>query len=89
MIPCALYSAVAWLLQVYVFLLLIYALVSWVPSIRGRWTDYVAMVVEPVLTPVRRIIPPVGGLDLSFLIVLIVIQIVARQASAQAAYCLY
>ena len=30
------------------------------------------MLVEPVLMPVRRIIPPMGGLDLSFLVVIIV-----------------
>jgi YggT family protein len=61
--------------------MLAYALVSWVPSLRGRWSDYVAMLVEPVLTPVRRIIPPMGGLDLSFLVVIIVIQFVARTSS--------
>ncbi len=76
MIPCQLYAIVAWLLNVYVFIMLAYALVSWVPSLRGRWTDYVAMMVEPVLTPVRRIIPPLGGLDISFLIVILVIQFV-------------
>jgi YggT family protein len=58
-----------------------------VPSIRGRWTDYVAMLVEPVLTPVRRIIPPMGGLDISFLIVILVIGYVARLAQAQAYAC--
>ena len=31
---------------------------------------------EPVLTPVRRIIPPAGMFDLSFLVVLIAIEIV-------------
>ncbi len=76
MIPCQLYAVVAWLLNVYVFVMLAYALVSWVPSLRGRWTDYVAMLVEPVLTPVRRIIPPLGGLDISFLIVILAIQFV-------------
>jgi YggT family protein len=76
MIPCQLYSVVAWLLNVYVFIMLAYALVSWVPSLRGKWTDYVAMLVEPVLTPVRRIIPPLGGLDISFLIVILAIQFV-------------
>lgn len=76
MIPCQLYAVVAWLLNLYVFIMLAYALVSWVPSLRGKWTDYVAMLVEPVLTPVRRIIPPLGGLDISFLIVILAIQFV-------------
>ncbi|MBC5829759.1 MAG: YggT family protein [Candidatus Eremiobacteraeota bacterium] len=55
--------------------MIVYAVLSWVPSLRGRWSDYVAMLVEPVLAPVRRIIPPVGGLDLSFLVVLILLQV--------------
>jgi YggT family protein len=87
MIPCGLYDVVAKLLNLYVLVLLVYALVSWVPSIRGKWTDYVAMLVEPVLSPLRRIIPPIGGLDISFLVVNLVIGYVARLAQAQAYAC--
>ena len=87
MIPCELYAIVAWLLNLYIIIMLVYALVSWVPSLRGRWTDYVAMLVEPVLAPVRRIIPPLGGLDISFLVVIIVIQLVVRLAQTTA--CAY
>ncbi|MGA2392755.1 MAG: YggT family protein [Candidatus Lustribacter sp.] len=87
MIPCELYAIVAWLLNLYIIIMLVYALVSWVPSLRGRWTDYVAMLVEPVLAPVRRIIPPMGGLDISFLVVIIVIQLVVRLAQTSA--CAY
>jgi len=63
-----------------------YALVSWIPSIRGRWSEYVARIVEPVLIPVRRVIPPLGGLDLSFLLVILLIGYVMR--SLPPAYCL-
>jgi YggT family protein len=89
MIPCGLYTLVAQLLNVYVVVLLVYALVSWVPSIRGRWTDYVAMLVEPVLAPVRRVVPPIGGLDISFLIVILVLQFVVRLAQQQAYSCAF
>ena len=84
---CSLYTVVAWLLNAYVLVMLVYALVSWVPSLRGKWTDYVAMLVEPVLTPVRRIIPPLGGLDISFLIVIIALQFVVRLAQSNALTC--
>jgi YggT family protein len=84
MIPCALYDIVAKVLNVYILIMLAYALVSWVPSIRGKWTEYVAMLVEPVLAPVRRVIPPIGGLDLSFLVVILVIQFVIRLAQTTA-----
>jgi YggT family protein len=76
MIPCQVYSIVEYFLNAYLLLMLVYALVSWVPSIRGRWSDIVARLVEPVLIPVRRIIPPLGGFDLSFLVVILIIQYV-------------
>ena len=73
---CAIWLVVFWVFRIYLLLMLAYAVVSWVPSLRGRWSDYLAMLVEPVLVPVRRVIPPMGGLDLSFLVVVIVLQLV-------------
>ncbi len=73
---CSIWQAVALIFKVYMAIMLIYAVLSWVPSLRGRWTEYIARLVEPVLIPVRRVIPPLGGLDLSFLVVLIVLQVV-------------
>lgn len=61
------------MLKLYWVIMLVYAVISWIPSLRGRWTDYVAMLVEPVLVPLRRIIPPLGGLDVSFLIVILLV----------------
>ncbi len=75
------------LLEIYILLMIVYALASWLPSIRGRWLDYVAMAVEPVLIPVRRVIPPIAGLDLSFLIVILAIQWLAAVIVPRA--CLY
>ena len=31
---------------------------------------------EPVLNPLRKVIPPVGGLDLTFLVLLLLIQFI-------------
>jgi YggT family protein len=84
---CELYLIVGKLLQFYGLTMLVYALISWVPSLRGKWTDYVAMLVEPVLTPVRRIIPPMGGLDISFIVVILAIQLIANQALTTASRC--
>ena len=76
---CGLWVVVENIFKLYLLVLIVYAVLSWVPSLRGRWSDYVAMVVEPVLLPVRRIIPPLGGLDLSFLVVFIVLTAVLNQ----------
>ncbi len=71
---CELGIGVSHVIQIYLVIMLVYAVASWIPDMRGRWTDYVAMLVEPLLAPVRRLVPPVGGLDLAFIIVVILLQ---------------
>ncbi len=76
---CDVARALGYAVNIYTFLLLIYAVVSWVPDLRrGRWVYYLASVIEPVLIPIRRIIPPLGGLDLAFLVLLLVLQLLVR-----------
>lgn len=72
---CEFLPALSTVIWIYTIIMIAYAVVSWIPDIRGRWTDYLAMLVEPVLAPVRRIIPSVGGLDLSFLVVIILLNV--------------
>ncbi|MBV8244683.1 MAG: YggT family protein [Candidatus Eremiobacteraeota bacterium] len=86
--PAVCYLAVLarYALEVYWVAMLLYAVVSWIPSMRGRWSDYLAMVIEPVLLPVRRVIPPIGGFDLAFLVVLILVQVLARAIVPTACY---
>jgi YggT family protein len=73
---CAIWQLVDYVFKAYLLVMILYAVVSWVPSLRGRWSDYLAMLVEPVLAPVRSVIPPLGGLDLSFLVVILILQLV-------------
>jgi YggT family protein len=71
-----LYGAV----HLYTILLLVYAVVSWFPDLRrGRWVYYLASVIEPVLNPIRRVIPPIGGLDVAFLVLLLILQLVVAR----------
>jgi YggT family protein len=77
---CGIANVLYYAVYAYTAVLLIYAIVSWFPNLRGRWTNVLAALVEPVLIPIRRIIPPVGGLDLAFLIVLLVLQLLVRPA---------
>jgi len=65
--------------NIYTILLIVYAVISWVPDLRrGRWVYYLASLIEPVLNPIRRIIPPMGGLDVAFLVLLLVLQLLVR-----------
>jgi YggT family protein len=62
-------------LQFYTVCMLIYAVLSWfAQDVRNPALTLLARLCEPVLRPVRRIVPPLGGLDLSALIVLIALQ---------------
>ena len=88
MIPCQLYSIVGGILQIYFWVLLVYALASWIPSIRGQWTVIVSRLVEPVLQPVRRIVPPLAGFDLAFIIVIFLDQMLSQWFRQQGYACL-
>jgi YggT family protein len=62
-------------LRMYMFAVLIYALMSFVnPGTYNPLTSVLASISEPLLRPVRRIIPPIAGLDLSPLFVIIGLQ---------------
>jgi YggT family protein len=81
---CYFAGALTYVVNIYTLLLLVYAVVSWFPDLRrGRWVYYLASLIEPVLLPIRRIIPPVGGLDIAFLILLLVLQLLVRPAVGQ------
>jgi YggT family protein len=72
---CQIDLAIVLIARGYSVLLIIYAVLSWLPDLRGPWVRYIAMFIEPILTPLRRIIPPLGGLDLSFLVLLLVLNL--------------
>lgn len=68
-------SLVATTLQFYTFALLLYVLLSWVaPGTYSPAAALLSSLCEPLLRPVRRLIPPLGGIDLSALFVIIGLQ---------------
>jgi len=76
-----LFGVVEMLLQLYSYVIIAAALISWVsPDPRNPIVMFLRQVTEPVLGPVRRMLPPwkTGGLDISPVIVLIGIQVVER-----------
>jgi len=69
-------SLLGTLLQFYTFALFLYVLLSWVapPGTYSPASALLASLCEPLLRPVRRVIPPFGGIDLSALLVIIALQ---------------
>jgi YggT family protein len=59
----------------YTVALVVYVIVSWFGDREGTpMGSVLAEIVEPVLRPVRRILPPISGFDLSPLLVMLVCQ---------------
>ncbi|WP_219210261.1 YggT family protein [Variovorax boronicumulans] len=58
-------------------LLLVYAVLSWVPGASAMLLDLVSRLAEPIVRPLRRVIPLVGGIDLSPLAAIVLLQVVA------------
>ena len=69
------------LLYIYLYLVMFpMAMLSWFRIEPGttlaRVRYYLYRATEPVLRPVRRIIPPMGGIDISFIVVFLGIQLI-------------
>lgn len=55
-------------------LVIIYAILSWVKT-QSVAADFLERLVIPVLAPIRRVLPLVGGIDLSPLVLLLILQV--------------
>ena len=73
----ALYQVLQLLLLIYSGALIIVIVISWVaPGSYNPMAELLGQVTEPLLAPVRRFIPPVGGLDFSVMVVLLVLMLI-------------
>lgn len=62
--------------NIFIFSILIQAVISWVnPSPYNPVSSLLYSLNEPLLRPARRLIPPISGLDLSPLVVIIALQV--------------
>ena len=64
------------LLQALTWLILIRVLISWIPNL-DQFHPIVRLLrqaTDPILEPARRIIPPIGGMDISPIVVILVLQ---------------
>ena len=70
---------VAGLLQLVNGLVLLWCLLSWFPNVRWYEQPFKTLdqIVQPIVAPFRRIIPPISNIDLSPMIAIIVLQLVA------------
>jgi YggT family protein len=71
------------LVNVYMFVIFVYVLASWIPETRYQgWYRALGSVCEPYLSLFRKLVPPMGGFDLSPMIAFFVLMILAQLLSA-------
>ena len=71
-------SLLMWALQIYSFVLVARALMTWIPNLdySNPIVRFLINVTEPVLRPVRQMLPSNSGADFSPLIVLVGIMLI-------------
>ncbi len=65
-----------YLIEFYSIALIIYILMSWFPNARGSFIGQIlAKICEPYLEQFRKIIPPLGMIDISPIVALLVLNL--------------
>ncbi|MCB0004620.1 MAG: YggT family protein [Anaerolineae bacterium] len=64
------------LLQALTWLILIRVLITWIPNLDpfNPIVRLLRQATDPILEPARRIIPPIGGMDISPIVVILILQ---------------
>jgi YggT family protein len=73
-------NSLANFLNIYLLLIFVRILLTWFPTV--NWMNQVASFLSPITDPYlnifRSFIPPLGGLDISPILAIIVLQVVAQ-----------
>lgn len=77
--PDSLVTIISYLFNALTLLILARALLSWVdPGMRSSVGKILVDITEPLIGPIRRMMPSMGGLDFSPIIAIILLQFVER-----------
>lgn len=75
------------IINIYTFILLVWVILSWLISFNivnrhqpfvYRVNDVLNRLVEPVLRPIRRVLPDLGGVDVSPIVLILLMQFIER-----------
>jgi YggT family protein len=64
--------------QAITLLILAYAILSWVAKPWNQIRLFVERISEPLLAPIRRVVPLVGMVDISPLVLILLVQLLSR-----------
>ncbi|WP_453997086.1 YggT family protein [Bacillus nitroreducens] len=73
------FAILSQVLVLYSYALIIYILMSWFPNARESGIgQFLARICEPYLEPFRRFIPPLGMIDISPIVAILVLNFAGR-----------
>lgn len=77
----------AQLINFYTFILLIRVLMTWIPNLDpyNPIVQVLRQITDPVLEPARQLIPPIGMVDISAIVVFIALRFLASALAGVAA----
>lgn len=75
-----LFFFISTLSNILAFAVFIRALLTWIPGLppSNPLVMFFTQITEPVLQPLRRVIPPIGMIDITPLVAIILLQLVAQ-----------
>ncbi len=74
----AIIKAINFLVLIFTLLIILKVLLAYFVAPYQPVRMFIDRIVDPLLRPIQRIIPPLGGLDISPLVLLIIVQILGR-----------
>jgi len=73
------FNLLSLLMTVYSFAIIVYILMSWFPGSRvTAFGEIMAKICEPFLEPFRKVIPPLGMIDISPLVAILLLNFAQR-----------
>jgi YggT family protein len=84
---CALFDVLVYILDIFQFILIAAVVMSWLFAfgVVNRYNRGVVMIsdmlfrlTEPALRPIRRVVPQVNGLDISYIVAFVIIFLIER-----------
>ena len=71
-------NLIGWIVQILTLVIIASALLSFFLSPFHPLRETLDRIVDPMLAPIRRVLPPLGGLDFSPFVLIILLQLIER-----------
>lgn len=65
-------------LQLFSIVVFAYIILGYFVSPYDSIMEFLRRIIEPMLAPIRKVIPPIGGLDFSPVVLIIIIQLIGK-----------